>query len=197
MSKSVEFVFDVGSPYSYLAYHQLPKVAKAAGADIIWTPVLLGALFQATGASSPAEIPAKGRHSYIDLLRWAKAYGISVKMNPNFPINTLPLMRGAVAMQMRSEVDFHRYLSAIFSAMFEEPVNLGDPIEIGKVLAKAGFDPMQFMTLITDQAVKDKLKENSNNAVARGAFGAPTFFVGEEMYWGQDRLHFVAEALKT
>ena len=197
MSKSVEFVFDVGSPYSYLAYHQLPKVAKAAGADIIWTPVLLGALFQATGASSPAEIPAKGRHSYIDLLRWAKAYGISVKMNPNFPINTLPLMRGAVAMQMRSEVDFHRYLSTIFSAMFEEPVNLGDPIEIGKVLAKAGFDPMQFMTLITDQAVKDKLKENSNNAVARGAFGAPTFFVGEEMYWGQDRLHFVAEALKT
>ena len=197
MSKSVEFIFDVGSPYSYLAYHQLPKVARAAGADIIWTPVLLGALFQATGASSPAEIPAKGRHTYIDLLRWAKAYGISIKMNPNFPINTLPLMRGAVAMQMRSEVDFHRYLSAIFSAMFEEPVNLGDPNEIGKVLAKAGFDPMQFMTLIADQAVKDKLKENSKNAVARGAFGAPTFFVGEEMYWGQDRLHFVAEALKT
>ena len=197
MSKSVEFVFDVGSPYSYLAYHQLPKVARAAGADIIWTPVLLGALFQATGASSPAEIPAKGRHTYIDLLRWAKAYGLSIKMNPNFPINTLPLMRGAVAMQMRSEVDFHRYLSAIFCAMFEEPVNLGDPTEIGKVLAKAGFDPLQFMALIADQAVKDKLKENSNNAVARGAFGAPTFFVGEEMYWGQDRLHFVAEALKT
>ena len=81
--------------------------------------------------------------------------------------------------------------------MFEEPVNLSDPTEIGKVLAKAGFDPMQFMTLIADQAVKDKLKENSKNAVARGAFGAPTFFVGEEMYWGQDRLHFVAEALKT
>ena len=92
MSKSVEFVFDVGSPYSYLAYHQLPKVARAAGADIIWTPVLLGALFQATGASSPAEIPAKGRHTYIDLLRWAKAYGLSIKMNPNFPINTLLLM---------------------------------------------------------------------------------------------------------
>ena len=197
MSKSVEFVFDVGSPYSYLAYHQLPKVARAAGADIIWTPVLLGALFQATGASSPAEIPAKGRHTYIDLLRWAKAYGISINMNPNFPINTLPLMRGAVAMQMRSEADFHRYLSAIFSAMFEAPVNLGDTKEIDKVLAKAGFDPMQFMALIADQAVKDKLKENSNNAVARGAFGAPTFFVGEEMYWGQDRLHFVAEALKT
>ena len=118
-------------------------------------------------------------------------------MNPNFPINTLPLMRGAVAMQMRGEADFRRYLDAVFSAMFKEPVNLGDPNEIGKVLVKAGFDPIEFMALIADQAVKDKLKANSDHAVARGAFGAPTFFVGEEMYWGQDRLHFVAEALKT
>lgn len=195
MSKTVEFLFDVGSPYTYLAYHQLPKIALAEGAEIIWTPVLLGGIFQATGNKSPIEIPAKGRHANTDLLRWARAYGVTIEMNPYFPINTLALMRGAVAMQMRSDQEFHRYLRAIFSAMFEKPVNLNDPNEIGKVLATAGFDPLQFMALIGDQAVKDRLKENTTNAVARGVFGAPTFFVGDEMFWGQDRLQFVAEAI--
>lgn len=195
MSKTVEFLFDVGSPYSYLAYHQLPKIAKAGGADIVWTPVLLGGIFQATGNKGPIEVPAKGRYAYIDLQRWAKTCGVKFEMNPNFPINTLPLMRGAIAMQMRGEDEFHRYLRAIFSAMFEAPRNLNVPTEIGAVLAEAGFDPMQFMALIGDQGVKDRLKENTANAVARGAFGVPTFFVGEEMYWGQDHLHFVAEAI--
>ena len=195
MSKTVEFLFDVGSPYTYLAYHQLPKLALAQEAEIIWTPVLLGGIFQATGNKSPAEVPAKGRYSNVDLQRWAKAYGVTINMNPNFPINTLVLMRGAVAMQMRGEESFHRYLRAIFSAMFEHPRNLNDPAEIGAVLAEAGFDPMQFMTLIGDQSVKDRLKDNTASAVARGAFGVPTFFVGEDMFWGQDRLQFVADAM--
>jgi 2-hydroxychromene-2-carboxylate isomerase len=195
MQKTVEFLFDVGSPYTYLAYHQLPKIAQKQGAKIIWTPVLLGGIFQATGNKSPAEVPAKGRYSNVDLQRWAKAYGVEIQMNPDFPINTLPLMRGAIAMQMRGEEAFHRYLRTIFSAMFEKPRNLNAPAEIGAVLAQAGFDPMQFMALISDQAVKDRLKENTASAVARGAFGVPTFLVGEEMYWGQDRLDFVAAAL--
>ena len=195
MPKTVEFLFDVGSPYTYLAYHQLPKVAQAHGADIVWTPVLLGGIFQATGNKSPAEVPAKGQYSNVDLQRWARAYGVGIKMNPDFPINTLPLMRGAVAMQMRSDDEFHRYLRAIFSAMFERPRNLNLPAEIGSVLAGAGFDPVEFMALINDQSVKDRLKANTTGAVARGAFGAPTFYVGEEMFWGQDRLEFVAQAL--
>jgi 2-hydroxychromene-2-carboxylate isomerase len=197
MSKTVEFLFDVGSPYTYLAYHQLPKIAKAQGANIVWTPVLLGGIFQATGNKSPAEVPAKGSYLNVDLQRWAKTYGLNIEMNPNFPINTLPLMRGAVAMQMRSEEEFHRYLRATFSAMFEKPRNLNLPAEIGAVLAEAGFDPAEFMQLIGDQRVKDRLKDNTASAVARGAFGAPTFFVGEDMFWGQDRLVFVEEALST
>lgn len=195
MSKTVEFLFDVGSPYTYLAYHQLPKIAQAQGAEIIWTPVLLGGIFQATGNASPAEVPAKGRYSNVDLQRWANAYGVPIQMNPHFPINTLSLMRGAVAMQMRGEEAFHRYLRAVFSAMFEKPRNMNLPAEIGAVLAQAGFDPMEFMAQIGEQSVKDRLKENTVAAVARGVFGAPTFFVGEEMFWGQDRLAFVAEAL--
>lgn len=195
VKKTVEFLFDVGSPYSYLAYHHLPKVAEAAGAEVVWKPVLVGAIFQATGARSPVEIPAKGRYTYLDLLRWAKSYGVQIKMNPDFPINTLPLMRGAIAMQMRGKAEFQRYLRAVFSAMFEHPVNMGDPQVIGQVLAKAGFDPGEFMTLIGTQAVKDQLKQNTEAAVARGVFGVPTFFVGEQMFWGQDRLNFVAETL--
>jgi 2-hydroxychromene-2-carboxylate isomerase len=195
MTKSVEFLFDVGSPYTYLAYHQLPKIADAQGAGIVWTPVLLGGIFQATGNKSPATVPAKGAYMNVDLQRWAKAFGVRFQMNPDFPINTLPLMRGAVAMQMRGDEEFHRYLRAIFSAMFEMPRNLNLPAEIGAVLAQAGFDPMEFMTLISDQSVKDRLKENTASAVAKGAFGAPTFFVGEDMFWGQDRLEFVEEAL--
>jgi 2-hydroxychromene-2-carboxylate isomerase len=195
MNKSVEFLFDVGSPYSYLAYHQLPKIAEAQGAEIVWTPVLLGGICQASGNKSPAEVPAKGRYLNSDLQRWANAYGVAFQMNPDFPINTLPLMRGAVAMQMRGDEDFHRYLRAIFSAMFEKPRNLNLPADIGSVLAEAGFDPTAFMALIGDQSVKDRLKENTTGAVARDVFGAPTFFVGEDMFWGQDRLEFVEEAL--
>jgi 2-hydroxychromene-2-carboxylate isomerase len=195
MSKSVEFLFDVGSPYTYIAYHQLPKIAKAQGAEIIWTPVLLGGIFQATGNKSPATVPAKGAYMNVDLQRWAKAFGVRFEMNPDFPIDTLPLMRGAVAMQMRDEEEFHRYLRAIFNAMFEKPRNLNLPAEIGAVLAEAGFDPSEFMALIGDQSVKDRLKDNTTSAVARGVFGAPTFFVGEDMFWGQDRLAFVEEAL--
>jgi 2-hydroxychromene-2-carboxylate isomerase len=195
MSKTVEFLFDVGSPYTYLAYHQLPKIARAQGARIVWTPVLLGGIFQATGNKSPAEVPAKGRYSNVDLRRWAKAYDVTIQMNPDFPINTLALMRGAVAMQMRGDEEFHRYLRAVFSAMFEKPRNLNVPAEIGAVLADAGFNPEDFTALISDQAVKDRLKDNTAGAVARGVFGAPTFFVDDDMFWGQDRLDFVADAL--
>jgi 2-hydroxychromene-2-carboxylate isomerase len=196
MAKQVEFLFDVGSPYSYLAYHQLPKIAKAKGATILWRPVLLGGLFQATGNRSPIEVPAKGRYSMLDLQRWADFYGVRLTMNPHFPINTLSLMRGAVAMQMRSDAEFQRYLSVVFSAMFEVPRNMNDPAEVASVLQAGGFDPASFMDLISTSEAKEKLKTNTAEAVARGAFGAPTFFVGEDMFWGQDRLQFVEAALE-
>lgn len=195
MSKTVEFFFDFGSPYTYLAYHQLPKIAARHGATVIWRPILLGGVFQATGNKSPMEVPAKARYSLIDLQRWAQHFGVPLQMNPHFPINTLPLMRGAVAMQLRSEVEFQRYVAVIFRAMFEHPRNLNQPEEVAAVLAENGMDPTAFVDLINAPAAKEKLKENTAQAVARGVFGAPTFFVGEQMFWGQDRLDFVEQAL--
>lgn len=193
--KQVEFFFDVGSPYSYLAYHQLPKIAQAKGAEIVWRPMLLGGVFQATGNSSPATIPAKGQYSNIDLKRWAKHFGVPIQQNPHFPINTLQLMRGAVGMQLRSDAEFHRYLAAIFSAMFEHPRNLGDLQELAAVLEAAGISPALMLELVQDDRIKQALRKTTEEAVARGVFGAPTFFVGDEMFWGQDRLHFVEAAL--
>ncbi len=195
MSKTIEFLLDVGSPYTWLAYHQIRQIAQTTDAHIVWTPVLLGGIFQATGNHSPAELPAKARYSKLDLQRWAHRYDLKFEMNPHFPINTLPLMRGTVAMQMQGEEAFHRYLAAIFCAMFEQPRNLNQPAEIAAVLMQAGFDPAEFMARINDPMVKDRLKENTANAVARGVFGVPTFFVGEAMFWGQDRLQFVTEAV--
>ncbi len=195
MQKQVEFFFDFGSPYTYLAYHELRRIAQARGAQIVWRPILLGGVFQATGNHSPAEIPAKAKHLDVDMQRWAQAYGVPFAMNPHFPIHTLALMRGAVAMQQRGEEPFQRYLGAMFSAMVEKPRNLNNPMEIGAVLAEAGFDPMECMQAIQDTAVKEALKVATAEAVARGVFGVPTFFVGEEMFWGQDRLHFVDAAL--
>jgi 2-hydroxychromene-2-carboxylate isomerase len=196
MSKTVEFLFDVGSPYSYLAYRHLPTIAQASGASIVWTPVLLGGIFQATGNRSPAETPAKREHLETDLQRWARAYNTHYASNPHFPINTLMLMRGAVALQMRDETQFQRYLAAVFEAMFGQPENLGDPQVLGRVLMREGFDPTELLALTQSQAVKDQLKRNTEEAIARGAFGAPTFFVGDDMFWGQDRLHFVEAALQ-
>ncbi len=195
MRKQVEFYFDFGSPYTYLAYHQLPKIAAKKDAKVVWRPMLLGGVFQATGNRSPIEIPAKGRYSLIDLQRWARHFGVPMTMNPHFPINTLQLMRGAVAYQLRGEAEFQRYLAAIFGAMFEQPRNLGQAEQVAAVLQETGFDAGEFPALISDPTVKDRLKRNTEEAVARGVFGAPTFFVGEQMFWGQDRLDFVEQAL--
>ncbi|MFZ6646336.1 2-hydroxychromene-2-carboxylate isomerase [Undibacterium sp. TJN25] len=195
MSKQVEFYYDFGSPYTYLAYHHLPVIAARQGAEIIWKPVLLGGIFQATGNHSPAEIPLKAEHSQVDLERWAKRYGVNFTMNPYFPINTLTLMRGATGMQLRGKKEFDTYNAAVFHAMFEEPKNLNDPAQLAAVLAAAGFDAADFMAMISNPEVKDLLKKNTEQAVQRKIFGAPSFFVGEEFFWGQDRLDFVEEAL--
>jgi len=194
MAKTVEFFFDFGSPYSYLAYKALPGIAAARGAQIVWRPMLLGGVFKATGNHSPGEIPAKSTWLQHDLQRWAARYGAVFRHNPHFPINTLVLMRGAAGMQLRG-TDFAKYVETVFRAMWEDQRNLGDAAEIAAVLRQADFDDQAFLALVNDAAVKQQLKQNTEEAVARGVFGAPTFFVGDEMFWGQDRLDFVAEAL--
>jgi 2-hydroxychromene-2-carboxylate isomerase len=195
MAKQVEFYFDVGSPYSYLAYKALPAFAAVHGAEIVWRPMLLGGVFKATGNHSPGEIAAKGRWTQTDMQRWARRIGVVLTPNPHFPINTLLLMRGAVGVQMKRPADFQRYLDAIFDAMWVKPRNLNQPEQIVAVLNEAGFETAAMLAIANDPAVKDQLKSDTESAVARGVFGAPTFFVGDEMFWGQDRLEFVGEAL--
>ena len=195
MKRTVEYFFDVGSPTAYLAWSQLPKIAAEAGATIAWRPMLLGGVFKATGNASPVTVPAKGRWMNDDIARWARRYGVPFAFNPHFPINTLTLMRGATGMQMRRPADFPRYLDVIERAMWEQPKNLGDAAVLAATLVAAGFDAEEFVALVSDPEVKARLVATTEEAVARGVFGAPTFFVGDAMFFGQDRLDFVREAL--
>jgi 2-hydroxychromene-2-carboxylate isomerase len=193
--RTIEYFFDVGSPTAYLAWTQLPKIAAETGAEVAWRPMLLGGVFKATGNASPVTVPAKGRWMNDDIARWARRYGVPFAFNPHFPINTLTLMRGAAGLQMRRPADFLRYLDVVERAMWEAPKNLGDPAVLAATLAAAGFDADEFIALVSDPEVKAKLVATTEEAVARGVFGAPTFFVGDAMFFGQDRLDFVREAL--
>jgi 2-hydroxychromene-2-carboxylate isomerase len=193
MGKTVEFLFDFGSPASYLAYKRLPDLAARTGARIDYAPMLLGAVFKATGNVSPATIPAKARWTGADFRRWADRYGTEFNANPHFPINTLHLMRGATG--LIEDTRFMAYCDLVFDAMWREPKNLGDPAELAPVIRRAGLEPDDFRTLVERDDVKERLKATTGAAVARGVFGAPTFFVGEEMFFGQDRMDFVEEAL--
>lgn len=195
MSNHVDFYFDVGSPASYLAWTQLPEIAAAAGAEIAWKPMLLGGVFKATGNQSPAQVPAKGQYTHRDLARHAERYQVPFRHNPHFPINTLLLMRGAAG--LRDTVDFHPYLQAVFHALWVEPRNLNEPEEVARTLEEAGFDPAKVLEQAQSTPAKESLKATTEEAVERGVFGAPTFFVGDAMWFGQDRLDWVAEALNT
>lgn len=194
MPKPIEFWFDFGSPTTYLAHTQMPKVAADTGAEVQYMPMLLGGVFKATGNQSPVLVPAKGRWMGDDLQRFARRYRVPFAFNPHFPINTLTLMRGAVGLQMRQPERFMPYVNAMFHSMWVEPVNLGDGAVLASVLTAAGFDAALFQSLVADAEVKAKLIANTEAAVARGAFGAPTCFVGDQMFFGQDRLDFVREA---
>ena len=195
MNRSVEFFFDFGSPASYLAYTQLPKIAAECHAQIVWRPMLLGGVFKATGNSSPVTVPAKGRWMFDDLNRWAKRYGVPFAHNPHFPVNTLTLMRIAIGLQMVRPADFANYSDAIFGAMWRDPCNLGDPALLSAVILQAGLEAEATLALAAQADVKARLITVTEEAVARGVFGAPSFFVGEQMFFGQDRLDFVREAL--
>ena len=193
MGKTLEFLFDFGSPASYIAYKRLPPIVARTGALVDYVPMLLGGVFKATGNASPAAIPAKGRWMNADLARFAKRDGVVFNRNPYFPINTLHLMRGATG--LLDDARFMAYVEAVFDALWRDPKNLSDPAELTPVLARAGLTPDEFLALTARDDVKERLKATTERAVERGAFGAPTMFVGEEMFFGQDRLDFVEEAL--
>jgi 2-hydroxychromene-2-carboxylate isomerase len=195
MTRSVDFYFDFGSPAAYLAWTQLPKICAETGATLVNKPVLLGGVFQATGNRAPITVPLKGHYLFVDLARFAQRYGVPLQFNPNFPINTLTLMRAAVGLHMRQDARFDDYCAAIFKAIWVDAQNMNDPAVVGAVLAQAGLDAQALVALSSEQAVKDELKAQTEAAVQRGVFGAPTFFVADQMFWGQDRLDFVRDAL--
>ncbi|MCQ4313020.1 2-hydroxychromene-2-carboxylate isomerase [Pseudomonas stutzeri] len=195
MNKTVEFFFDLGSPATYLAWTQLPALCERTGAQLHYRPMLLGGVFQATGNTSPATVPAKGRYMLADLQRHARRYGVPFVFNQHFPINTLSLMRGAMGYLAIQPDAFPRYLDAMFRALWIENRNLADPAVIAEVLQQAGLNPEQFEAMLQNGEIKTMLKANTDEAVQRGVFGAPSFFVDGELFFGQDRLEFVRAAL--
>ena len=197
MSKTLDFYFDFGSPAAYLAWTQLPKICAESRAKLVWKPMLLGGVFQATGNRAPMTVPLKGSYLFVDLARFARRYGVPLHFNPNFPINTVTLMRAAVGLQLRQDARFEDYCAAMFRAIWVDGHNMNDPAVVAAVLAQAGFDPQALLALSSEPAVKDELKARTEAAVQRGVFGAPTFFVADQMFWGQDRLDFVREALAS
>jgi 2-hydroxychromene-2-carboxylate isomerase len=194
MARTLEFYFDYGSPYSYLADTQVEAIARRTGAALVRKPMLLGGVFKATGNASPMTIAQKSRWAAFDMPMWAKHYGVPFSPNPFFPVNTLTLMRGAAAAQIDGM--FERYHPAMYKAMWVDGRNLNDIKEVAAVLTSAGLDAQRFGQRILDQDVKDRLKDATEGAVARGVFGAPTCFVEDKMFFGNDRLPFVEMALK-
>jgi 2-hydroxychromene-2-carboxylate isomerase len=196
MTPTVEFLFDVGSPAAYLAWTQLPQICRESGAVIDHQPMLLGGVFQATGNQSPAMVAAKGRYMMADLGRFAARYGVAFAENPFFPIHTLTLMRAATGLQMHQPQRFVPFVDAVFRAIWVDGKNMNEAQAVAAVWQSAGFDPAALLALAGEQPVKDRLKTITAEAVARGVFGAPTFFVDGQMHWGQDRLDFVKQALE-
>jgi len=194
----IDFLFDFGSPNAYLAHHVIPAIEERTGARFRYVPILLGGVFKATNNRSPmeafADIPAKTAFMELETRRFLARHAINdFKMNPHFPVNTLGLMRGAIAAQR--EDCFSRYVDVIFHNMWSEPKKLDDPAILAAVLAENGFDVPALLGSAQDPDVKAALIANTNDAVARGAFGSPTFFVGGEMFFGKDQLRDVEEAI--
>ncbi len=193
MAKRVEFYFDFGSPNSYLAHTQMSGMARRTGAEIVYRPVLLGGVFKATDNVSPAFHPLKEAYMRVDLPRCARHWGVPFAMNPHFPINTLHLMRGAAA--LRGEDNFSAYVDTVFRAIWVEEKDMGDPAVVAEVLGGIEIAAEDFMARISADEIKQDLIAATEAAVGRGIFGAPTMFVGDEMFFGQDRLRHVEAAL--
>ena len=194
MTKTVTFCFDFGSPYSSLAYNYLSPIKKA-GAQIDLKPVLLGGIFKATGNQPPATVQKKGEYMFKDIQRWANKLDISFKMNPYFPILTVPHMRGAILAQKKDILE--DYMQSMFDSMWLKGLNLNDQEILTKVASESGIDPNDFAEGISSDEIKDELRVNTQFAIDKGAFGVPTYFLENEMFWGIDSIKFLLESLKN
>ena len=194
MTKKVDFYFDYGSPATYLAWTQIDKIIHDANAELNMIPMLLGGVFKETGNSSPAFIPAKSKWMNKDLKKHAEIYRVDYNSNSFFPINTLNLMRGAIAAKKMNI--FEKYSDAIFTGIWVKDVNLGDIPILQDYLNKNGIDTKELFNLVQSDEIKSLLIENTAQAVEKGVFGAPTFIVNNELIFDQDRLEFLKIALK-
>ena len=198
MAKTLELIFDFGSPNAYLTLKVLPELLDRTGADLIITPCLLGGIFKATGNKAPmiqyADAPAKMAYEHLEMQRFIAKHGLTkYRLNPHFPVNTLTIMRGAVVADEEGNLD--DYVEAVNRAMWEDGLKMDDPEVIAAFLSANGFDGPALLARTQEPEIKAKLVANTEAAVARGVFGIPTFFVGEEMFFGKDRLAQVEEAL--
>ena len=195
---SVEFHFDFGSPNAYLAHRVIPAIEARTGARFRTVPVLLGGVFKATGNRSPMEafagIPNKLAYEQLEMQRFVRRHGIAgFRRNPFFPVNTLTIMRGAVAAEL--DGGLAPYVNAAFHDMWEDPKKMDDPAVIRAALQESGLNADAILARTQDADVKAKLIANTGQSVARGTFGSPTFFVGDAIYFGKDRLREVEEAI--
>lgn len=196
MKPTVQFLFDFGSPNAYLCHQVIPAIEARSGIRFDYVPVLLGGLFKLANNRSPAEanadIPNKRAYEALELQRFVQRHGLMrFRMNPHFPVNTLQIMRGAVAAQGLG--CFERYVDAVFSSMWEKGCKMDDAQVIGTELSGAGLDAPALIAASQTPEVKAGLLANTEQAFHRGAFGSPTFFVGDEIYFGKDRLRDVEE----
>jgi len=189
MAKQIEFFYDYLSPFSYLADSQLPALAQRTGAEIVYRPVLMGAIMKATGNAGPLGVQGKANYNVADFQRWARRYGLDAQFSPHFPFNTIRVLRGAIAAQQHGR--FAMFHSAAFRAIWEQGQDLSKEDALQRILAEAEIES----ALIEGDDVKNQLRANMDEAVRRGAFGVPAIFVNNELFWGDDRLEFVEEAL--
>jgi 2-hydroxychromene-2-carboxylate isomerase len=198
MTATVEFHFDFGSPNAYLAHCVIPAIEQRTRASFRYVPVLLGGVFKATNNRSPGEafagIRNKPEYERLETERFVRRHGITAfNRNPFFPVNTLRIMRGAVAAEL--DGDLAPYVAAVFHHMWEQPKKMDEPAVIRAALDESGLDGAAMLARIEDATVKQRLIENTEASVARGTFGSPTFFIGDEIWFGKDRLRDVEEAI--
>ena len=194
----VEFHFDFGSPNAYFCHKLIPDIESRTGIAVEYVPVLLGGVFKLTNNQSPAvafaNIKNKPEYNRLETQRFIKRHGLTAfNRNPHFPVNTIQIMRGAVAAQL--DGSFETYVDAVYHHMWADPKKMDEPDVIRSALDESGLDGAAVLTRIQDQAVKDRLLKNTEASVERGTFGSPTFFVGDEIYFGKDRLRDVEEAI--
>lgn len=194
--KKLELYWDVASPYTYLAVTQIDKLIQRTGAEVDLIPFLLGGVFKGANNMMPASNPAKAMYLMHDLVRWREHYQVQMKMPPTeliFPLNSILPMRAAIFAKRSGKGA--EYCREIFRAYWAEGRNVSEQAEVESVARAAGLDPAAVLAGANEQSVKDELRKNTEEAVARGAFGAPTMYVGDQMFFGNDRLHFVEKAL--